>query len=41
LTFSNQSAATITPTANEAYKVMVLRVQPNWSQQATGNQLDW
>jgi len=41
LTYSNQSAATITPTAAEVYKVMVLRVQPNWSQQATGNQLDW
>jgi len=41
LTYSNQSAATITPTAAEVYKVRVLRVQPNWSQQATGNQLDW
>jgi hypothetical protein len=41
LTFSNQSAATITPTAAEVYKVMVLRVQPNWSAPASGNQIDW
>ena len=41
ITFSNSTAATITPTASEVYKVTVIRVQPNWAAQASGNQLDW
>lgn len=41
ITFVNMSAATITPTAAEVYKVGVFRVQPNWSAPATGNQIDW
>jgi hypothetical protein len=41
ITFGNTTAATITPTASEAYKVGVFRVQPNWSAPASGNQLDW
>lgn len=41
ITFVNMSAATITPTASEVYKVGVFRVQPNWTAPATGNQIDW
>lgn len=41
LTFMNTTAATITPTASEVYKVAVFRVQPNWSAQASGNQFSW
>lgn len=41
INFVNVSSATITPTAGEAYKVSVFRIQPNWSAPATGNQLDW
>jgi len=38
------SAGTPTPAAATVaapYVVSVLRVQPNWSPQATGNQIDW
>jgi hypothetical protein len=41
ITYINGTAVSITPTANEAYKVTVLRIQPNWTAPATGNQLDW
>jgi len=41
LTFMNCTAATITPTASEVYQVEVVRVQPNWSAPASGNQIDW
>jgi hypothetical protein len=41
LTYGNMTAVSITPTANEVYKVGVLRVQPNWSAPASGNQIDW
>ena len=41
ITFGNLTAATITPTASQAYIVGVFRVQPNWTAPATGNQLDW
>lgn len=41
ITFGNFTAATITPTASEVYKVTVIRVQPNWSAPASGNQIDW
>jgi len=39
--FANISTGTLTPTASQVYTVGVLRVQPNWSAQATGNQIDW
>ena len=41
INFINMSAATITPTAAEVYKVAVFRVQPNWTAPASGNQFDW
>lgn len=41
ITFGNLTAVSITPTANQAYTVTVLRIQPNWAPQATGNQIDW
>lgn len=41
LTFSNNTAGAITPTASESYKVYVVRVQPNWTAPASGNQFDW
>jgi hypothetical protein len=41
ITFVNMSAATITPTGAEVYTVGVLRVLPNWSAPASGNQIDW
>lgn len=41
LTFGNFTAATITPTASEAYKVYVVRVQPNWTAPASGSLIDW
>lgn len=41
ITYSNPTAATITPTAAETYIVTVLRVQPNWTAPASGNQFDW
>jgi hypothetical protein len=41
INFVNATAVSITPTANEVYKVGVFRIQPNWSAPASGNQLDW
>lgn len=41
ITFSNNTASPIVPTASESYQVMVLRVQPNWTAPASGNQIDW
>lgn len=41
INFGNLTAASITPTASQVYKVGVFRVQPNWSAPASGNQLDW
>jgi len=41
ITYINATAVSITPTANEAYKVTVLRIQPNWAAPASGNQIDW
>jgi hypothetical protein len=41
ITFGNLTAASITPTASQVYKVGVFRVQPNWTAPASGNQLDW
>lgn len=41
INFMNATAATITPTASEVYLVTVMRVQPNWTAPASGNQLDW
>ena len=31
----------ITPSSTATYSVFVVRVQPNWTKQASGNQLDW
>jgi hypothetical protein len=41
INFANVTAATITPTSAQVYVVTVLRVQPNWSAPASGNQIDW
>jgi hypothetical protein len=41
ITFGNFTSATITPTASEVYTVYVVRVQPNWTAPASGNQFDW
>jgi hypothetical protein len=41
LQFGNFTAATITPTAGQVYNVLVMRVQPNWTAPASGNQIDW
>lgn len=41
ITFSNNTAGAITPTASEGYLVFVVRPQPLWTAPATGNQLDW
>ncbi len=41
ITYSNSTAATITPTASEVYQVTVLRVQPNYVVPASGNQINW
>lgn len=38
------TAGTPTPAAGTAavpYQVTVIRIQPNWAAQATGNQIDW
>ena len=40
ITYGNFTTASITPTA-ETYIVDVLRVQPNWTKPASGNQMDW
>lgn len=41
INFGNFTAATITPTASEAYQVLVVRVQPNWTAPSSGSVLDW
>jgi hypothetical protein len=41
ITFSNNTAGSITPTASEVYLVLMARRQGNWSAPATGNQLDY
>ena len=41
ITFMNATAATITPTASEVYKVQVMRVQPNWTAPTSGSLIDW
>ena len=41
ITYGNTTSGTLTPTTNEVYKVVVIRVQPNWTAPASGNQLDW
>ena len=38
--FVNPTAAGVTPPAGQ-YLVTVFRKQPNWTAQASGNQLDW
>jgi hypothetical protein len=38
--FINSTAGSLTPPAG-IYKVTVLRIQPNWTAPASGNQLDW
>ncbi len=40
ITFVNPGIATVSPTT-AAFIVTVLRVQPNWTAPATGNQIDW
>jgi hypothetical protein len=39
--FVNATPATQTPSTTASYTVLVVRLQPNWVKQATGNQLDW
>jgi hypothetical protein len=39
--FVNPTAGNLTPTASTVYRVTVLRVQPNWTAPASGNQIDW
>lgn len=41
VTFVNPTAAAITPTASEVYKVTVLRVQPNFVAPSTGPAMNW
>jgi len=41
INFANVTSATITPTASEAYQVLVVRVQPNWTAPSTGSVIDW
>jgi len=41
IAYVNGTAVSITPTAGEVYRVAVLRIQPNWTPPASGNQLDW
>ena len=41
ITFMNATAATVVPTSSQVYQVTVLRIQPNWSAPASGNQIDW
>lgn len=40
ITFVNPGIAAVSPTT-AAFVVTVLRVQPNWTAPATGNQIDW
>jgi hypothetical protein len=41
VTFMNATAATITPTASQVYKVTVIRVQPNFTAPTSGPALNW
>lgn len=41
ITFMNSTAATITPTASQVYKVTVLRVQPNFTAPSSGAAMNW
>lgn len=41
VTFINTTAATITPTASQVYKVTVLRVQPNFVAPSSGPAMNW
>lgn len=41
ITFGNFTGSPIVPTASESYTILVMRVQPNWSKPASGNQIDW
>lgn len=41
ITFMNATAATITPTASQVYKVTVLRVQPNFTAPSSGPAMNW
>jgi hypothetical protein len=41
ITFVNDTASPIVPTASEVYLVYVVRPQPLWTVPASGNQLDW
>lgn len=41
VTFMNATAATITPTASQVYKVTVLRVQPNFTPPSSGPAMNW
>lgn len=41
ITFSNNTASPIVPTASEVYEVLMVRRQSNWGPPATGNQLDY
>jgi len=40
LTYINPGIAIVSPTT-ASYTVLVMRIQPNWSKPATGNQIDW
>lgn len=41
INFVNPTVGSITPTASEVYTVYVVRIQPNWTAPASGNQFDW
>lgn len=41
ITFMNSTAATVTPTASQAYLVTVLRVQPNFAAPSSGPAMNW
>ena len=40
LAFVNATAAAVTPTSSEVYRIYVARVQPNWTAPASGSQID-
>jgi hypothetical protein len=40
ITFVNPGIAAVSPTT-ASFQVLVMRIQPNWAKQATGNQIDW
>jgi len=41
ITFSNNTAAPIVPTASQVYQVTVLRVQPNFRAPTSGPAMNW